>query len=147
MKRGYFDTPLHAVTKGRHYGFVYKLLQHGADVNQGSILKWAIHDGYGDISYLLIQLQYGINISDRDFEWLIISSIQQNYHDLIWTLLDRLTTPISGFRHLLSEGLSAACRLGMMNTVNRLLDNGGYPNVIRVYGGASFHVQPISQAT
>lgn len=146
MKHGYFDTPLHAVTKGRHYDLVYELLQHGADINEGGILRWAIYDGREDIAYLLIQPQYGINTSDRDFEWSIIFSIQQNYHDLAWTLLDRLTAPISGFRYLLSEGLCEACRLGMMDIVNRLLDNGGDPNVTRAYEGASFHVPPIAQA-
>lgn len=146
MKHEYFNTPFHAVSKRRHYDLVYELLQHGADPNGSSILRWAISDGREDVAYLLVQPQYGINTSDRDFEWAIIFSIQQNYHKLAWTLLDRLIAPISGFWYLLSEGLCAACRLGMMDIVNRLLDNGGDPDVTKAYEGASPHVPPLVQA-
>ena len=129
----------------RHYDLVHQYLELGVDVNEKPFLWYAIYEGCEDIARLMVQPQYGMDTSDRTFEAEIVKAIQYNYSTLAWSLLDRLTM-LPERRFLLSEGLRAACRQGMVDIVNQLLDNGGDVNKNCTNDGSSYQPSLLTQA-
>lgn len=145
MEHECLGTPLYAAIRGRHYDVVHELLELGVDVNKKPFLWYTIYEGCEDIARLMVQPQYGMDTSDRTFESAIVIAIQHNYSTLAWSLLDQLTI-LPERRFLLSEGLRAACRQGMVDIVNRLIDNGGDVNENHTNDGSSYQPSLLSQA-
>ena len=145
MEHKCLGTPLYAAIRGRHYDLVHQFLDFGVDINKKPFSWYAIYEGCEDIARLMVQPQYGMDTSDRTFEAEIVKAIQHNYSTLACSLLDRLTM-LPERRFLLSEGLRAACRQGMVDIVNRLLDNGGDVEN-RTNDGSSYQPSLLTQAT
>lgn len=134
VKSEFFGTSLHAAVQMGHRDLVRKLLQRGADVNmekpgtKGPPLEAAIENQDEEIVRLLLEPHYGHITSGRAFETAIVRSCDTNQPRVAHLLLERMTDKLSECQYLLSEGLRAACRRGMVEIVQLLLDHGGDVN-------------------
>jgi len=134
VKSEFLGTPLHAAVQTRHYDLVHTLLQHGANVNMERPCTWglpleaAIENQDEEIVRLLLEPHYGHITSGEAFERAIAKSCETNQPRVAHLLLEGMSDKLSECRYLLCEGLRAACRRGMVEIVQLLLDHGGDVN-------------------
>lgn len=134
VKSELLGTPLHAALQIGRDDMVRMLLKHGADVNMerpfttGLPLETAVENRNEETVRLLLEPHYGHITSGTPFEKAIQMSCETCQPRLAHFLLERMSTKLSESRYLLSEGLRAACRRGMVDIVVLLLDNGGDVN-------------------
>lgn len=134
VKSEFFGTSLHAAVEMRKHDLVRTLLQRGANVNmeisfpQVLPLDVAIKNQDEESVRLLLEPQYGHLTSGKAFERAIERSFDTNQPRLAHLLFEHMSDKLSECRYLLSEGLRTACRRGLVEIVQLLLDHGGDVN-------------------
>lgn len=155
VKSEFFGAPLHAAVQMRDHDLVRTLLQRGADVNmrilsisymEGLPLDAAIDNQDEGSVRLLLEPQYGHVTSGRAFEIAIERSCETNQPRVAHLLLEHISDKLSECRYVLSEGLRAACRRGMVEVVQLLLDHGGDVNENLNWDRTCFPPSVIEQA-
>lgn len=135
VKSELFGTPLHAAVDMGHRDLVRMLLQRGDDVHMKERpyridppLYVAVSNRDEEMVRLLLEPHYALTTSGPDFERAIVKSLCSNQPGVAQLLLERLTDKLSKCRSVLTDGLRAACRHGMVEIVQLLLDHGGDVN-------------------
>ena len=134
IKSEFWGKPLYAAVLMGHRDLARELLHRGADVNvvrpsaDKSPLEAAIANKDEETIRLLIEPRYGITTSSSAFETALVKSLDTNQPRIAHLLFERLENKLSDSRYILSEGLRAACRQGMIEVVQLLLNHGGDVN-------------------
>lgn len=134
VKSEIFGTPLHAAVQMGRHDLVRVLLQRGANVNMerpgiiGSLLDAAIMTQDEKMVRLLLEPRYGYTTHGRAFEEDIVMSLRSNQPDVAHLLLGRNKHKLSECQYVLQDGLLAACRYGLIEIVQLLLDHGANVN-------------------
>lgn len=134
VKSEIFGTPLHAAVEMGRHDLVRVLLQRGADINMerpgkiGSLLEEGIRTQDEKMVRLLLEPRYGYTTCGRAFEKAIVLSLRFNQPGVAHLLLERNKHKLSECQYVLQDGLLAACRHGMIEIVELLLDHGGNVN-------------------
>lgn len=153
VKSEFFGTPLYAALQMRNRELVGVLLQRGADVNMerpgtsGPPLEAAIESHDEETVRLLLEPRYGHSTSGTAFESGIVRSLHTGQPGVAHLLFERFESKLSECRYILCEGLRAACRQGMIDIVQLLLDNGGDVNENHSSDRSCFATSPVEQAT
>jgi len=148
----FLGTPLHAALRIRDRDLVRTLLQRGGDVNMdrsftnGRALQVAVENQDEESGRLLLEPQYGHVTSGQEFERAIIRSCDTNQPRVAHLLLERLSDKLSECPWLLCGGLRAACRGGIIEIVQLLLDHRGDVNDHMTYQHRCHDPSPIEQA-
>lgn len=152
VKTEFLGTPLDAAMRMRDRDLVRTLLQRGADVNMdrsftdGRALQVAVENQDEETVRLLLETQYGHVTSGQEFERAIIRSCDTNQPRVAHLLLERLSDKLSECPWLLCGGLRAACRGGIIEIVQLLLDHGGDVNDHMTFQPICHDPSPIEQA-
>ncbi|EAW12200.1 Ankyrin repeat protein [Aspergillus clavatus NRRL 1] len=77
---------------------------------------------------LLLLPEFGLRTSGLAYQHAITKAMSLNQADVLAMLLDHYTAPLSESRYLMTEGLREACRLGLIDIICLLLDNGADVN-------------------
>lgn len=153
IKSEALGTPLHAALHMGNRNLVRELLQRGADVNMerpdtpGSPLEAAIENQDEETVRLMLKPHYRHTTSGTAFENAIVRSLDTGQLGVAHLLFEHFESKLSECRYILSEGLRAACRQGMIDIVQLLLDNGGDVNEHYSSDRDCFATSPIEQAT
>ena len=152
VRSEFWGTPLHAAVVIRNRELVRELLDRGVDVNMRAPgtrfvpLEAAYFNRDEETVRLLLEPRYKLTKRGRVFNNAIVSSLSCNQPSIARLLLADLETKLSESRYILSDGLRAACRHGMTDIVQILLDNGGDVNEQRNTGDGCPSPSLIQQA-